>query len=97
MHRKIFREMFTFRPQKKLRRRVLDLHNLTGVVALPFHFVFALSGLIIFAGIYFPVSETMLRPMHDKHEVMEAAHVGLPFEASGVPAPPSWRPAPLAG
>ena len=87
MHRKIFREMFTFRPQKKLRRRVLDLHNLTGVVALPFHFVFALSGLIIFAGIYFPVSETMLRPMHDKHEVMEAAHVGLPFEASGVPAP----------
>ena len=29
---------------------MLDLHNLTGVVALPFHFFFALTGLIIFAG-----------------------------------------------
>jgi uncharacterized iron-regulated membrane protein len=32
-------------------RSALDLHNLTGVVALPFHFFFALTGLIIFAGI----------------------------------------------
>jgi uncharacterized iron-regulated membrane protein len=86
MHRKIFREMFTFRPKKKLRRSVLDLHNLTGVVALPFHFVFALSGLIIFAGTYFPVSETMLRSMHDKHEVVEAAELNLPHDAAGIPA-----------
>lgn len=47
MHRKIFRELFTFRPGKHTRRSMLDLHNLTGVVALPFHFIFALSGLTI--------------------------------------------------
>ncbi|MET0815739.1 MAG: PepSY-associated TM helix domain-containing protein, partial [Pseudoxanthomonas sp.] len=35
MHRKLFREFFTFRPGKARLRSVLDLHNLTGVVALP--------------------------------------------------------------
>ena len=51
MHRRIFRELFTFRPNKQTRRSTLDLHNLTGVVALPFHFVFAFSGLVVFASI----------------------------------------------
>ena len=87
MHRRIFREFFTFRPGKQTRRSTLDLHNLTGVVALPFHFIFALSGLTIFAGIYFPVSETMLKPLHDAHEVAEAKERGLAFKPSGVSAP----------
>ncbi len=54
IHRKIFTEFFTFRPDKKPRRLVLDLHNVTGVLGLPFHFVITLSGLIIFFSIYFP-------------------------------------------
>ena len=54
IHRKIFMDFFTFRPDRKLPRSSLDLHNLTGVLALPFHFVMALSGLIIFFAIYFP-------------------------------------------
>jgi len=86
MHRKIFREMFTFRPGKHIRRSVLDLHNLTGVVALPFHFIFALSGLTIFAGIYLPVSETMLKPQAQAHEMAQAQAKGLAFKPSGVPA-----------
>ena len=85
MHRKIFRELFTFRPRKQLQRSTLDLHNLTGVVALPFHFMFALSGLIIFAGIYFPVGETMMKPLHDAHELAEAQRTGLPHKPAGVP------------
>lgn len=88
MHRKFFREFFTFRPWKQLQRSTLDLHNLTGVVALPFHFFFALTGLIIFASFYFlPVSHTQLKPMHDRHEVMEAKQTGLPHERAGVAAP----------
>ncbi len=87
MHRKVFREFFTFRPKKHTQRSALDLHNLTGVVALPFHFFFAFTGLIIFAGIYLPLSETMLKPLHDRHEILEAAHTGLPHEPAGVPAP----------
>lgn len=54
IHKKIFIQFFTFRPRKSLQRSSLDLHNLTGVLALPFHFLITLSGLIIFITIYFP-------------------------------------------
>ena len=87
MHRKIFKEFFTFRPKKRTQRSALDLHNMTGVVALPFHFFFALTGLIIFAGIYLPVGHTMLKPLHDQHEVLESERTGLPHEPAGVAAP----------
>lgn len=86
MHRKIFREFFTFRPKKHTQRSVLDLHNLTGVVALPFHFFFAFTGLVIFAGIYFPVSQTMLKPLKEHHDVLEAQRTGLPHEPAEVAA-----------
>lgn len=87
MHRKFFREFFTFRPWKRTQRASLDLHNLTGVVGLPFHFFFAFTGLVIFAGIYLPVSDTVLKPMHEQHEIHEAASTGLPHDAAGVAAP----------
>jgi uncharacterized iron-regulated membrane protein len=87
MHRKIFREFFTFRPHKHVQRSALDLHNLSGVVALPFHFFFAFTGLVIFASIYLPVSDTLLKPMARQHEALEAARKGLPHQPAGVPAP----------
>lgn len=55
IHRKIFSDFFLFRPKKRLQRASLDLHNLSGVLVLPFHFVITLSGLIIFISIYFPL------------------------------------------
>jgi uncharacterized iron-regulated membrane protein len=88
IHRRIFREFFTFRPHKHLRRSTLDLHNLSGVVALPFHFFFAFTGLLIFAShFYFPVGSTLLKPLHEQHEVLEARRTGLPHERAGVAAP----------
>ncbi|MBA3597301.1 MAG: PepSY domain-containing protein [Methylibium sp.] len=87
MHRKVFREFFTFRPRKHVQRSALDLHNLTGVVALPFHFFFAFTGLVIFAGIYLPLENTLLKPLHDAHEIAEAARTGLPHERAGEAAP----------
>lgn len=54
IHRKIFADFFVFRPQRQSRRATLDLHNLTGVLGLPFHLAITLSGLIIFYAIYFP-------------------------------------------
>jgi uncharacterized iron-regulated membrane protein len=54
IHRKIFADFFTFRADRKPRRLVLDLHNVTGVLGLPFHFLISLSGLVIFFSIYFP-------------------------------------------
>ena len=86
MHRRIFRELFTFRPRKQTQRSALDLHNLTGVVALPFHFIFALSGLIIFAGIYFPVEETVFKRHAEAQAMADAKAKGLAFKPAGKPA-----------
>ncbi|WP_377003271.1 PepSY-associated TM helix domain-containing protein [Coralloluteibacterium thermophilus] len=86
MHRKLFRELFTFRPGKGGLRSVLDLHNLTGVVALPFHFFFAFTGLVIFSATYFfPVGHTQLHDLHDLHAEVEARELGLPHQRAGVP------------
>lgn len=85
IHRRLFRELFTFRPGKRNQRRALDLHNLTGVVALPFHFIFALSGLTIFAAMYLPVGETVLKPQADAHLVAQAENMGLPYAPAGEP------------
>lgn len=87
MHRKVFREFFTFRPRKNTQRSVLDLHNMTGVLALPFHFFFALTGLLISAGTYFPVTDTQLEPLHELHEKFEERETGLPHDRAGVAAP----------
>lgn len=87
MHRRLLREFFTFRPDKARLRSVLDLHNLTGVVALPFHFFFALTGLLIFAATYyFPLGHTQLHRLHDRAAAIEAQQTGLPHQRSGVPA-----------
>ncbi len=54
IHRKLWADFFTFRPRKRLPRSSLDLHNLSGVAGLPFHFMITLSGLVIFWALYFP-------------------------------------------
>ncbi len=59
IHRKIFQDFFTFRPDKKARRVSLDIHNLTALIALPFHFLLPLSGLFIIATTYFPWAMTL--------------------------------------
>lgn len=58
IHKKILAQMFTFRPHKSLQRASLDLHNLTGVLVLPFHFMITLSGLCIFITNHFPQAYT---------------------------------------
>lgn len=54
IHRKLVAQLFTFRPRKRLPRSVLDLHNLSGMLLLPFHVMLALSGLVIFITVFFP-------------------------------------------
>jgi uncharacterized iron-regulated membrane protein len=83
IHRKLFRELFTFRPWKATQRGTLDLHNLTGVVALPFHFIFAFTGLVIFASIYLPVGETQLQSQAYAFYEAEAEAKGLAYVPSG--------------
>ncbi|MFT3720536.1 PepSY-associated TM helix domain-containing protein [Pseudorhodoferax sp.] len=54
IHRKIFAEFFTLRLFRSFGRANLDVHNVTGVVLLPFTLAITLSGLVIAHLIYFP-------------------------------------------
>lgn len=56
IHRKIFVEFFVFRPRKKLPRSSLDLHNLSSVVALPFHILITFTGVLVLFTLYFEPS-----------------------------------------
>ncbi|MBL4836064.1 MAG: PepSY domain-containing protein, partial [Kordiimonadaceae bacterium] len=45
VHKKIFKDFFTFRPQKG-QRSWLDMHNVLAVMSLPFHIIVTYSGLL---------------------------------------------------
>lgn len=53
-HRRIFADFFTFRRSKSTQRGWLDAHNVTGVLALPFHLMIVYTGIISLATIYMP-------------------------------------------
>lgn len=53
IHTRLFKDFFSFRPEK-VPRRLLDLHNLSGVFALPFFLMILLSGLVISFPQYLP-------------------------------------------
>lgn len=71
IHRKIFAEFFTLRILRRFGRANLDVHNLSGVVLLPFTLVITLSGLIVAHLIYFP-------------KAPDAIHEGAGKPAAGV-------------
>lgn len=54
IHKRIFKDFFTFRPGSGAQRSWLDAHNALGVLTLPFLLVITFSGLAIFAYMYFP-------------------------------------------
>ncbi|WP_257006331.1 PepSY-associated TM helix domain-containing protein [Acetobacter syzygii] len=62
IHRKIFTDFFTFRSQAKSRRMLLDLHNISGVLGLPFHCILTLSGLILLGATFFPAGINAVYP-----------------------------------
>ncbi|MDP3846054.1 MAG: PepSY-associated TM helix domain-containing protein [Pseudomonas sp.] len=53
IHVRLFKDFFSFRPHQSP-RRLLDLHNLSGVFALPFFLVMLLSGLLVSFPLYLP-------------------------------------------
>lgn len=53
IHRRIFQDFFTFRPNKGL-RSWLDAHNATAVMTLPFLIMIAYTGLAVFYTSYMP-------------------------------------------
>ena len=86
IHRKIFADFFTFRHERRLSRASLDLHNLTGVLGLPFHFIMTLSGLIIFFGIYFAGAINSVYD-NDRAAFNREVFGGFQRPAAGAPGP----------
>jgi uncharacterized iron-regulated membrane protein len=60
IHKKIFRNFFTFRRDAKVpQTRWLDAHNVLGVLAWPFLFLIVLSGLVFYCYLYIPTGMQM--------------------------------------
>lgn len=95
IHRKIFADFFLFRPKKHLQRASLDLHNLSGVLALPFHFLIALSGLVIFMNIYWPTAPWGAFGQHAKPKEAFQAEAYGSFRRPKANAPATQRPVSL--
>lgn len=56
IHRRIFKDFFTFRPWASAHRAWLDAHNAASVLVLPFHFMITFTGLVIFWMTYMPAA-----------------------------------------
>jgi uncharacterized iron-regulated membrane protein len=56
IHKRIFRDFFTFRPRASPQRSWLDGHNAGGVVLLPFHLMIAYTGLACYFAYTMPAA-----------------------------------------
>ena len=87
-HKKIFKDFFTFRPAKG-QRSWLDMHNVTAVLALPFHLMITYSGLLLFMATLLPFAFESGRrgpPTGAREQPQQVA------QAQSVPAPPVLAP-----
>lgn len=87
-HKKIFVDLFTFRPAKG-QRSWLDGHNLLSVAGLPFHLMITYTGLVIFMFTYMPVGADMVYGADQRDRFYEEAYGPDPDENAlpGDPAP----------
>ncbi|BCA56629.1 membrane protein [Nitrospira sp. KM1] len=60
IHRRIFKDFFTFRPRATPHRAWLDAHNVTSILVLPFHLIITFTGLVIFWNTYMPAGVDLL-------------------------------------
>lgn len=86
MHKKIFKDFFTFRPGKG-QRSWLDGHNLLSVSALPFHLMIKWSGLIFYKFTYVPTAADALYPKGEARDQFYAEVFGGGRISPGVKAP----------
>lgn len=90
IHRRIFADFFLLRFRRKGQRGILDLHNVAGVAALPFHVAITLSGLVIFLSIYYPAIRFFAYAGDDRAYYSEA------FGTDSYARPKQGRPGTLA-
>jgi len=89
-HKKIFKDFFTFRPQKGL-RSWLDFHNVSAVMALPYHAMITYTGIVTLMFLYLPWGVKSAYPNDEDAFFSEAfarmAEVESPGQGTAVPVP----------
>lgn len=86
-HKKIFRDFFTFRPRKG-QRSWLDFHNVSAVMALPYHLMITYTGIVTLMLMYLPWGIKAAYPgEEDKFYVESLGGLSEPRPASGTSAP----------
>jgi uncharacterized iron-regulated membrane protein len=88
-HKRIFKDFFTFRPARG-QRSWLDAHNLSAVLALPYHLMITYTGLVTLMFMYLPAGVQAV--YHDRTDAFYADLNGGP----AADAKPSPQLAPLA-
>ena len=97
IHRRIFQDFFTFRPRKG-QRSWLDAHNVSAVVALPYHLMITYTGLLTLVLMYMPWAPQTAYRNHGGPTAFLAEALGEtePIAASGQPTPLADLAAPVA-
>jgi len=85
-HRRIFADFFTFRPRKG-QRSWLDAHNVSAVLALPYHLMITYTGLLIFMMMLMPWGIERAYPGQRGPLNAELFGNVAPRPATGSPAP----------
>jgi uncharacterized iron-regulated membrane protein len=85
-HKRIFKDFFTFRPQKG-QRSWLDAHNATAVLALPYHLMITYTGLVTLMFMYLPQGLNTLYPQRDAFYADLNGGPKADAKATGVHAP----------
>jgi uncharacterized iron-regulated membrane protein len=73
IHKRIFRDFFTFRPHASRQRAWMDMHNVLSVLPLPFHMMMAYTGLVLVYYAYIPAGVAMLYAGDSKAYQRDAA------------------------
>ncbi len=86
IHRRLFADLFTFRPGAAPRRAWLDAHNVLGVMTLPFLLIISYTGVSISAMVFLPAP---IKLLYDGNTGGPRAEIvrSLARPASGTPAP----------
>ncbi|UPQ84351.1 PepSY domain-containing protein [Pseudomonas knackmussii] len=90
IHRRLFKDFFTLRPQANGQRAWLDAHNLFGVIGLPFHLVLAYTGVAVFVASYMPAGAMVAYesdPLAFFEDVQGGFHRNELHQAAGELAP----------
>lgn len=86
-HKKIFKDFFTFRPGKG-QRSWLDFHNVSAVMALPYHAMITYTGIVTLMFMYLPWGVKAAYPADEDAFFSAAfARFGEPRDAAGTSAP----------